>query len=355
MNRLSPPRTSATFLALGCLLFSCAPDAKKPDIAPTVPRPPVTNAVTDAATIRLGTWNIEHFGSRSKFQNRSDSPPDRTPAEFAKVAEFIKQMQTDVLALQEIDSPAILHQLLQHLGDDYRFALGTTGVYGKTRISVGFLWNRQRVQLLHCEEMSQFPSKVGDLTVFHRKPVNAAFRAIHPDGRPGFDFRAITVHLKASTGDKNERKRSTEAKVLSEYLRKLAQDPEEDQDIVVLGDFNHTYGAPACKEFTSNDLVEYVRPANNGAMAPTIVWFDEPIDHIALTKGIRDHVQANSHRIHNQEVDWKLKGDALTASKALWRQTYSDHFPVSVELQSGTDLDPNAKFSSAGKSLQIGK
>ncbi|MEE2885934.1 MAG: endonuclease/exonuclease/phosphatase family protein [Planctomycetota bacterium] len=354
MNR-PIPRGPVVQFAIVWLLFSsaCADqhEVKNPTGATSAGTSKQPNA---AAKIRIGTWNIEHLGSRSKFQNRAGAPPDRTPAEVAQVASFIEQMAVDVLAVQEIANPAALQRLLKHLAGSYRFALGTTGVYDDTRISVGFLWNSTRVKLLHCGEMTEFPRKVGDLSVFHRKPVNATFRTVHADGSPGFDFRAITVHLKASQGSKNERKRSTETKILADYLRELASDSEEDQDVVVLGDFNHTYGAPACEVFTAEDLVQYAYPGGDRKLVPTIVWFDEPIDHIALTKGIRDEVVAGSLRVHNQLVDWSLQGAALTASKAAWRTVYSDHFPVTLDLQSGRDLDPNAQFASAGQALEIG-
>jgi len=355
MNLLSLLRAGTQFAALS-LVIACTPSTPDKGKGVTV-KPPQPKAVTTkapASKIRVGTWNIEHLGSRTKFQNRPDAPPDRTAEQLEQVAKFIAGMGVDVLAVQEIFNPAALQRLLTHLGDDYRFVLGTTGVYGDTRISVGFLWNRARVELLHCGEMSDFPRKVGDLAVFHRKPVNAGFRAILADGSKGMDFRAITVHLKASRGTKNENKRSTEARILVDYIRKLAQDPAEDKDIVVLGDFNHTYGAPACQVFTAQDVLHYVRPSGQAPLKPTIVWFDEPIDHIALSQGIRAALLPDSHRVHSQLVDWSLDGDALAASKAVWRTTYSDHFPVTIELQSARDLDPDATLTPAGESLQIG-
>lgn len=342
MQRLTPPRSgtrlAAVLALLSCLVLTQCETALDP--APS--------------TIRIGTWNIEHFGSRTAFQNRPGSPPDRTAAEVEKVAAFITGMKVDVLALQEISNPAALQHLLGHLGEDYRFVLGTTGVFGNTRISVGFLWNHRRVELLQCGEMSDWPSKVGDLSVFHRKPVNAAFRVI---GDKGFDFRAITVHLKASRGSKNQRKRCAEVKLIAEYIKKLAADTGEDQDIVVLGDFNHAFGAPACKEFTADKAVQYIRAIDPAKLSPTIVWpqLSDPIDHIALAGSMAEELIEGSRRVHNQQVDWQLKGEALTASKAVWRQAYSDHFPVTIDLRADRDLDPNAKFTPAGKSLQTGK
>lgn len=335
-------RLTLSIATLVVALLFCQCDTTAPVGAPN--REPGGDA--PRTVIRIGSWNLEHLGARTMFQDLKrypDSPADRTPEQLARLARFIEDLEVDVLAVQEVFGPAAMQQLLQHLGDDYRFALGTTGVYDKTRISPGFLWNRQRVQLLQCEEMLDFPSAVGELSVFHRKPVNAAFRVLRPDGKTGFDFRAITVHLKASNKKKDERKRSAEVKILADYLRELSERAGEDTDIVVLGDFNHTYGAPAHRVFTQGGCVQYVEPTPK--RSPTIVWFDDPIDHVAVTAGIRDDVIPGTLRIHNQMVDYTLTGEALVASKAAWRKVYSDHFPVTIDLDGTVDGDPDATFA----------
>ncbi len=304
-------------------------------------------------TIRIGTWNIEHFGQRDKFQDRPDSPPNRTPEQIEGVAEFLAGMDVDVLALQEIGGPEPLQNLLEHLDADYRFCLGTTGLYGETRISVGFLWNSSRVELVQCEEMADFPRKVGDLSVFHRKPVNAVFRVI-AGGAKGMDFRAITVHLKASRGTKNENKRKAEVTVLRDYITRLLASAGEDQDIVVLGDFNHTYGAPAHEVFAADGFVEYATGFSSDAPSPTIVWFDEPIDHIALTDGIRMDLIEGSYRRHNQQGEYTPEAkDQITEIEKAWRVNYSDHYPVTVDLDATVDRDPRATFQPPKKTLPI--
>ncbi len=174
--------------------------------------------------LRVGTWNLEHFGGREQ---------PRSAADLDKIAALIRAVEIDVLAVQEIASEQALTRLMAALGNDWRFVLGRSGGFrgGSGRISVGFLWNDARVELLQAEELRQLPQRDGKLPIFHRVPVSAAFRA--RDG--GLDFRAITVHLKASRGTVNEAKRSAEARHLLGYVRELYAREGEDLDVLVLG------------------------------------------------------------------------------------------------------------------------
>lgn len=293
----------------------------------------------ESPRVRLGTWNLEHFGSRN---------PARTDADIEKIARFIVELRVDVLAVQEINGPKPLARLMAHLGDDYRFCLGTTGGFRRTFISVGFIWNRKRIELVQCEEMRDFPSRKDGLPIFHRKPVNAVFRA----RSGGLDFRAITVHLKASRGKQNEAKRRAEATVLHDYILKLYSDPDEDRDIVVIGDFNHTYNAPAHAAFRAGEVVHYLGKRTT----PTIIWFDDPIDQIAVAAGFREEIVDNSFQVHNGTVDYRnpaLTKEQLEAAEKNFQASYSDHFPVTVDLDAARDRDPDATFAAPKHELPV--
>lgn len=305
--------------------------------------------------IRVAAWNLEHFGKRKVEPRWSPNGP-RTAADIAQIAAFIQAEGFDLLALAEINGVAPLKRLAGKLGARWRFVIGETGDLGREQIGVGFLWNSARVQLVEAAEMRDLPSQVpdaaersGKLSILHRKPANAVFRVVR-DGRDTLDFRLIAVHLKASRGERNERKRRAEVQQLRTYIESLQADPQQDQDIIVLGDFNHSYGAPAYQSFTAGDLVHYLR----GDGSPTIVHFDDPIDHIAVTKGIREEVVPGSFRVHNTAVPYgKAEAAVVDAAKRSWRKVYSDHFPVSVELDASRDRDPEANFRPGLHKLQV--
>lgn len=282
-------------------------------------------ALAQAPVVTLGTWNIENLGFRE---------PRRTDDDFTKIAQFITETGADVLAVQEIGGPEPLGRLIAKL-PGWRFVLGESGGFrGESgRISVGFLWNDARIELLAAEDLRGVPTSVDGVPIFHRQPVTACFRS--RDG--GLDFRAIVVHLKASRGTANEHKRKLEIAVLREILTHLGRADGEDQDIVVLGDFNHSPGSAEHAGFVAGGLVTY---ATSSQARPTIVHFDDPIDHFALTADFRDELRHDSRSVHDR---------IARSDESRWRAHYSDHIPVTIQLDASRDRDPAAKFAPLAK------
>ncbi|MEZ6188327.1 MAG: endonuclease/exonuclease/phosphatase family protein [Planctomycetota bacterium] len=285
-----------------------------PQATPTEPR------------LRLGTWNLEHFGRRT---------PRRTPEAIRMIAQRIKDLGIDVLAVQEVNGKEPLIALTQALGADYQFVIGSTGGLGEgAQIGVGFVWNSARVELLHAEELFQLPSEVDGISIFHRVPVLAAFRS----KQGGLDFRAIAVHLKASNKPRDIEKRVREVGALKALLTRFLGG-DVDQDMLILGDFNHTYGAPANEVL--GEQFTYLQPPT---LAPTIVHFPEPIDHFALAPGLMEEVLPETHRVH---------GEDAAADKEAWRLTYSDHIPVTVDFKD-VDNDPGVRIPTPSKRYLLG-
>ena len=80
-----------------------------------------------------------------------------------------------------------------------------------------------------------------------------------------------------------------------------------------------------------------MRPAHDHHRS--IVYFDEQIDHVFVSKGLREEVVADSLRVCSERYD-ALGGDA-------WKRDYSDHMPLVVDLDASRDRDPEARFSPA--------
>ena len=284
-------------------------------------------AAQNSAEFFVGTWNIEFLGASPTF--RRDTPP-RTDADVEKIGAKIRALNVCVLGVQEICGEAPLEQVCAAAGANWSFVLGTSGKWsdGKTQQGVGLLYDTDVVELLHAEERNDFPSERGGVNVFHRKPVTACFR----HKASGCDFRVVVVHLKAGRKDKDRLKRRIEATHLREWLHDLQQRDGEDQDIVLLGDFNCTYGDKPEQVLEAGGGLQYL---DHQQVAPTILWFDEPIDQIVVAEGCRE-VQRDSLRVHG------VRGEQ---ERLAWRRTYSDHFPVTCRVLAAGDDDPKATFS----------
>lgn len=280
-------------------------------------------AAQQPATLRIGTWNLEQLGIRGD--------PPRSEADHQAIADYIQKLEVAVLAVQEVGSDQALDDLCRRIGPTFANVLGTTGGFsdGKGRVSVGFVYDTSKVELLHAAELLQLPTRAEGLPIFHRIPVTACFRT----RQGGLDFRAVSVHIKAGQKPDDFQKRRLEVSALHGWLATLLQTPGEDQDVVVLGDFNHSYETEAATVFQRDGLVRYLKSAK--ATDPTISHFDAPIDMFAVTRGFDEVVDA-SYDVHNE--------DGLR-DKATWQRVYTDHFPLTLALAADRDRDPQATFT----------
>jgi len=293
------------------------------------------SAQTTAPPLRIGTWNLEFLGDPA---NHRDKVPPRDDADLAAIGAYVRGLGVAVLAVQEVCSEVPLGKVAAAAGPSWNLVLGTTGGWddGITAQRIGFLFDTARVELLSAEELRDFPQRLEDVPIFHRIPVTACFR----DKRSGCDFRAVTVHLKASMKPDDLKKRKLEATVLRDWLLLLENGKREDQDIVVLGDFNSTYDADPETVLEGAGAVRYLRPATP---TPTIMHFPEPIDQIAPSSRFQE-IAAKTFAVH---------GPAAGVDRDAWRKTYSDHFPVTVDLECNGDDDPTAEFSLANAKYKL--
>ena len=290
---------------------------------PSAPVPsPVEAAPVALRPLRVGAWNLEFFG------NRADPP--RTGEDVQAVAEFIRAMDVQALAVCEIDGAKPMKDLCGRMGPDWKFVIGTSGQLGQEgQIAPGFVWDDTRLELVAAGELDELRRD----GLFHRVPVMAAFRC--RGGGP--DFRMVAVHFKAGREDEDLAKRRGEAEGLRAYLGRLVAEAGEDNDIVVVGDFNHDQAAPEAEIWTGGSFASVLTGRGR-----SIIHFDRQIDHI-VPLGTFEEVDKRSFRIHNKE--------GLRDMEA-WRKTYSDHFPVTVELSALPDDDPEAKLGAQGKKLR---
>jgi endonuclease/exonuclease/phosphatase family metal-dependent hydrolase len=187
--------------------------------------------------------------------------------------------------------------------------------------------------MLGAGELSELSRQSASGLIFHRAPVVAAFR----DRAGGPDFRVVSVHLKAGRTTEDFDRRTAEGKSLRAYLEDLVSDAGEDDDIIVLGDLNHDPSAGEADTWKDGGFAEFLEGRGR-----SIIHFDRQIDH-AVPLGTFEEVKARSFTIHNK--------DGLRDAKN-WRNTYSDHFPVTVELEAVPDDDPEAKIGAVGRRLR---
>ncbi len=311
---MSTPRHHTLLSAAFAFLLCALPSTAKPADAP----------------LRIGAWNLEHLGSRNE--------PKRTDADLDALAAKIRDLNVSVLAVSEVNGWRTLRDLARRIGPEWDGVLGRSGYLGgkpPKQIGIGFLWDTRRVELLEASDWRALPRRRDGLPVFHRIPVTACFRAV--GGGP--DFRLVAVHLKAGFEPADTQKRTIELSEIKKRIDALLATPGEDTDIAVLGDFNHGPVSPEHAILTKENFATYLA---SDPPEPSIIHFDDQIDHIVPLNGFSE-IRKTTFDV----VDDKGKLD-----KTAWRNRYSDHYPVVVELDLGPDDDPEATFSSGESPLR---
>jgi endonuclease/exonuclease/phosphatase family metal-dependent hydrolase len=175
-------------------------------------------------TINIATWNIREFGRKARSE----------PA-IHYIAEILGQF--DLIGVVELrDNLGDLARVLTILGPYWR------AVYsdmvpdpGGNRERIGYLYDKRAVTFNGLAAEAKEPRQKKGLEYlpaksFWRAPYVASFRA------GSFDFVVLTAHVRWGDSDAA---RVEELEMLADWVEGKRQEKyREDQDILVLGDFN---------------------------------------------------------------------------------------------------------------------
>ncbi len=191
-------------------------------------------------SITVGTFNIRNFPCNNNcrclkahgFDCRRDR--DAPPTSLSLLADEIRRLRVDILAVNEILSPRRMNRFAHDfLGPDRRFVWAQEGGAQK----VGFLYDGSTVRLVEKLEFTQLYSSVKAEN--HPSKCVRGLRDLRPAlvcrfavRDSAMDFYAVAVHLKSGPCD-SVRKAQWDS-MISLATRLSERDP----DIIVLGDFN---------------------------------------------------------------------------------------------------------------------
>lgn len=279
-------------------------DASVPLLDGGVPpaRTDLVDAIGSENTIDIATWNIEQFPKTSG-----------TPE---LLADLIRSLDLDLVALQEITSEEAFDDVLARLPDHEGVLSSHTYPDGDAQklalITKSSLLTVSDVDLLFTSSPYAFP----------RPPLRAR---VQVNGTVPFDFTVVVVHLKAGVDDEDALRR-TEAMVELEALMRGDVDGAGDDDIVLLGDMNEVLSHPSAlpvwaplldapERYTV--LTRAIAESGSVSFIPAGIM----LDHIVVTTSLTEAVDGRAPfitRLH----------DVLPG----YLGTVSDHLPVSISL-----------------------
>lgn len=184
-----------------------------------------------ADRLRLASYNVENY-----ILAETDSRPAKSEASKAKLAEILRGLAADVLALQEIggrDALADLQARLRRLGLEYPHADWVQGY--DTNIQVALL-SRHPIIAKRPHTRDAF------LLSGRRYRVTRGFLEADIRIRPAYEITVFVAHLKSrrASGEADEAAmRREEARLLRDKVE-LRLQADRRANVVVLGDLNDT-------------------------------------------------------------------------------------------------------------------
>lgn len=189
----------------------------------------------ETPTLHIATWNVEWLNDADPSNDNSDIGPEQA-APSAKeyrerletFAQAIDEIAPDVMALQEVESDGVVHDLADLLWDEYGRSYDVAFVQGRdtfTGQDVAFLV-REGLLLPDSVQVFDFRPLMSDDTY---KSISKHLR-IDIDAN-GELITLITVHLISS----NTFDRQRQAQTLRTWLD---DEMESTEHLIVLGDFN---------------------------------------------------------------------------------------------------------------------
>lgn len=272
-------------------------------------------APAHATDLKLATWNIAWLTLR---QTGDPELPrglqTRAPADFARLADYARRLEADVIALQEIDGAEAAARVFDRRVYDVHLA--SENDIQRT----GFAFRRE-LRVTRHPDLAEL-----DLRPHARFSLRRGADITVGEGRAR--IRLLSVHLNAGCREGPLDRAGNECESLARQsailARWIAERRSEGVAFAVLGDFNRRMDGPDDMLRELNAAAPLAR-ANAGVSNPC--WTDgrggRPfISHVLLGGPAREWMVQNSLRVMvYAERDFSL------------RDRISDHCPVSLRLR----------------------
>jgi endonuclease/exonuclease/phosphatase family metal-dependent hydrolase len=254
---------------------------------------------------RILSWNIEFLGTRE---------PPRSQAQHDAIAQRILSFDAAVLALQEIYDGSVLEYIRSQMGASWQIY----HTWGENAL----LYDTNKVEMLSLEMLTNLNNP--PYTAYPwtwATPVSGIFRPVRMYAEP---FRVIGLHCHWNDVDI----RTAEGIWLRTKIAEFLADPDEPNDIILLGDLNGAPGTPPHPQLQEGNIL-YLLPKENGDI--THVNDRSQIDHCYVTQDANDKLPKHSAFV--------IRPEYYGETPLQFDETYSDHYPVFIDLKPSAHTD----------------
>jgi len=349
---MSAPRhvaTAPTFLVLAFAWLAAGCQSPASQTASTTSSADLPAAHTtppdytypDRDTVRVATWNVEHFVDSHDDpyvdSDRENDPGATMDGRAEQFADALRQMNADVVVLQEVESEAFVQTVLDERLPDAGYEF-TAAVHSPT-------W------YMNVVVVSRFPLGVLDSYADVTTPIvgirtddgkqaaqsltNHRVLTLDVYVTPDYTLTITGAHLKAGRGARNTGWRVGQIELLHrEYAARLAQSPEA--NLLVAGDLNALADSPELRLLLNDDA----RPApdsllQNPDVGPVDAWTARFVDPMADQETFTHPSDAPERQLDYLLVGEHLRPELVEGSARVARPlapdvmaATSDHLPV---------------------------
>jgi endonuclease/exonuclease/phosphatase family metal-dependent hydrolase len=305
----------------------------------------IGSTIESAEAISVGTWNIKWFGLPTKCGCDTNLAREN-------VTTLLKELDLDIIALQEIVNEDQLSQVVHDLGPEYRYVLANYASQVQSQSSSGYLeaqklayiYNQTRIQRTGNYGLlkSTYPSQQGSNSPYYyfasgRWPFVFSGQAIST----GEKFTFLNIHGKAFSGSTEHNRRAGAALEMTDALNTNL--PNE--KIIVTGDYNDLLEGAITSGFSASPYAYMLQNNFVGITLPSV--FPGENTYLGISTSLIDNFvvsdRASFAYVPNSTLILK------EASKAIFdfRNTTSDHIPVIshfyTSLSTALIEEPNSK------------
>lgn len=293
-------------------------------------------------TVRLASWNVlnlfDHADDPALQGQWDDLPMATAHGRCAAIAAVIREIDADVLALQEVESQACLEWFrgtwLADMGYEHLVSLDA-GYFRGVECSLLSRWPvvSSTIELgVEVDDTSCGPGKpieqpdsLETPVPFRRPPMQVVLS--DPTGN---ELTVLVVHHKAGGGRANTWRREAEACSVLEVLSGLEAPGRR---VAVMGDFNATPGDRSVRAYLESGLVDVMahRAALGDPERPTWATHESGrvIDYMLVTPSLAVEIVPGSAHVvgvPSPPRGWDWRTDPRPDGAA------SDHMPLVVDL-----------------------
>lgn len=314
--------------------------------------------------LRLASYNAENLFDQKDDPNQSGEYDDlkeaTSEARLKAVAKAIRELDADVLCLQEIESKECLEWFrdtyLKDMGYDYA-ASEDVSYYRGVEQSVLSRVPISRATVFTGEDLviSDMESRRSDSEAkrlggtwakpegkmpekFQRSPLKVDLKT-----KDGYELTVFVVHFKAGAFDWQ---RELEALQVEQFVEEMLR-KNPDANVAVLGDYNSQPNSMSAKALRISDdglVSAYDWRFDKKAARERYVTHasGRSIDFIVMSPGLAADAVDGSYFVlgtphAGSNWDWR-KADEIPPPKGY----ASDHYPVSIEIMTATDKPASA-------------